>query len=616
MVYRRYFEISKHLFVCILFAAFTAWVAVGRAQIKEQTGGQKSNTENKTDAAASHETKKDVAAGQPASTPPQPLSAPAQSTSLPQAPYASTPAQPSTDSSKQEGSQAQPSTGVETPAAVQASTGAEASAAEASQPPVSGEDAIGFGESASDNIGFGEGEQKAEESETSASSLGNLTLNSFVRSQAALWSKRFNDNPWAKIRQNLDTDLRYKKSFDLGVNPLDLRLAAGAHLEYDFAYLYQRNSYNDPMLDTYEYQIIGRETSIGLTYEAVELTFGRQIVGWGEGVVLSPLDVVNPQDLREIYLVDLVDRRLATLATKLEINVDDFRLETIVVHESYFGLRPPPMGDFSYLRKMLDDDPRIASVLRTKTLRFKDEPGRWVYSAAQLLERWTYSGHGIDLSLYAASILEQRGVSPPTPESRFLGKNSVVDIDLWHPRYTMLGFSGSAPVDDIVLKWEVAFDIKRPFTITDTSVGGFNVNWWRYSQVAGMLGFQYQNIIEDANLIFEYEQHYVFNNPARDDNGDSTIKLQLPVEQPQFALVWKETFFQERLSLDITALLFGIWEYTGWMAKVEVGYELTAGLKASIGYATFQPNKKVSSIYGTNKDDRILATLRWDFLLE
>jgi hypothetical protein len=440
-----------------------------------------------------------------------------------------------------------------------------------------------------------------------------LSLDSFVRSQLDLWAERFKDNPWARVRQNFDTDLRYKRSFDVDADALELRLVAGLHLEYDFAYLHQRESYDEATLDAYEYQIIGRETALALSYDVVEVTFGRQIVAWGEGMVLSPVDVVNPWDFREHFLVELVDRRMATLATKLGFYFGDHRLESMVIHESYFGLTPPPMAELSPLRAMLLEDPRIEAALQSRELRYKHIPGRWINQASQVLQRWSYAGHGFDISFYAASILERRGVNPQTPESEFIA-NEVVDIELWHPRYTMLAHSGSAPVEDIVFKWELAVDLNRSFNVTDTSIEGFNVDIEKYHQFVTMFGFQYQNIVEDANLIFEYEQHYVMDSPDREE--DSSIEFQFPVEQPQFAAVWQQTFLQERLSLDIRALLFGIWQYTGWLAKAELAYELFDNVKAGIGYATFQPNDKISWIYGMKSHDRILANLRWDFLLE
>ncbi len=587
MVYSIYLENFSRRFVNTLFFLFILQVTVVQAQVDEPTDDQKGKTIEEP--------------GADAEQAPEPAPAPA-----------TTPEQPASDSIETP-SEASSQEGVGSSAEAVGSEVAESQSTEADETVVSDEDAIGFGDSDADSLGFGEDDSASEQESVAAGPQGNLSLDSFVRSQLDLWAERFKDNPWARVRQNLDTDLRYKRSFDIDADALELRLVAGLHLEYDFAYLHQRESYDEATLDAYEYQIIGRETNLSLSYDVAEVTFGRQIVVWGEGIVLSPVDVVNPWDFREHFLVELVDRRMATLATKLGFYFGDHRLESMVIHESYFGLIPPPMADFSPLRQMLLDDPRIEVALQSRELRYKHVPGRWINQASQFLQRWSYAGHGFDISLYAASILERRGVNPQTPESEFIA-NEIVDIELWHPRYTMLAHSGSAPVEDIVFKWELAVDLDRSFNVTDTRVEGFNVDIEKYHQLVTMFGFQYQNIVEDANLIFEYEQHYVIDSPERD--GDSSIEFQFPVEQPQFAAVWQQTFLQERLSLDIRAILFGIWQYSGWLAKADLAYELFDNVKAGIGYATFQPNDEFSWIYGMKSHDRILANLRWDFLLE
>lgn len=595
MVYSTYLENFSRRFVNTLFFLLILQVNVVKAQVDEPADDQKSKTVETPDA--------DVE--QPPASEPAPATTPEE------------PAVKSVETTSEANSQ--DDAGSSTEAA--ASEGAEPQLEAADEAPISEEDAIGFGDSdaigfgdsGADSLGFGDADSDTEPQAVTAAPSGNLSLDSFVRSQLDLWAERFEDNPWARARQNLDTDLRYKRLFDVDSDTLELRLVAGLHLEYDFAYLHQRDSYDKATLDAYEYQIIGRETSISLSYDVVELTFGRQIVVWGEGIALSPVDVVNPWDSRENLMVDLVDRRMATLATKLGFYFGDHRLEAMVIHESYFGLYPPPMAELSPLRALLLEDPRVEAALQTRELRYKHIPGRWVNQASQVLGRWSYAGHGFDLSFYAASVLDRRGVNPPTPESEFIA-NEVVDIEMWHPRYTMLAHSGSVPVEDIVLKWELAVDLDRSFNVTDPSIEGFDVDIKKYHQLATMFGFQYINIIEDANLFFEYEQHYVMDSPAREE--DSSIRFQFPVEQPQFAVVWQQTFLEERLSLDIRAFLFGIWQYTGWFAKAELAYELFDNVKAGIGYATFQPNDKFSIIYGMKSHDRILASLRWDFLLE
>jgi hypothetical protein len=441
---------------------------------------------------------------------------------------------------------------------------------------------------------------------------GSLTLDSFVRTQEALWIERFNDNPFAKARQNLDADLRYKKPFPVGNSEFGLRLVAGVHLEYDFAYLHERDSYDDPTLDAYEWQILPRETFIALSYEALELTFGSQVVTWGRGTVLSPVDIVNPRDFREPFLVDLEDMRIPILATRLGIFFGQHRLESMLIHESSFWLIPPPMAPFSPMRRLIEEDPAVAALLESKTLQYEDVPGRFVNQALQFLQRWSWSGHGFDLALYAGSVLDRQGVYRLPEPTEFL--QDEIAIESWHPRYTMAAHSGSTPVGELVLNWELGVDIDRPINVENPNVDELNLDVERYHQLVGLLGFMWEGIVTDGNLIVEYEQHFVFDNPERDD--DLEIEFLFPQEQPRFAFRWTQEFMHERLVLDAMIILFGIWEYTGFVGRAELTYEFIDAWKVGLGYATFQPNDENGPIYGLDSHDRVSAMLRWDFLLE
>ena len=78
--------------------------------------------------------------------------------------------------------------------------------------------------------------------------------------------------------------------------------------------------------------------------------------------------------------------------------------------------RCTPLSDFSPLRGLLEQDPQAAALLGDKNLRFDHVPDRWVNTAGQLLQRWSYAGEGVDLDLYVASVLDRQGVAQlPSP---------------------------------------------------------------------------------------------------------------------------------------------------------------------------------------------------------
>jgi hypothetical protein len=189
-----------------------------------------------------------------------------------------------------------------------------------------------------------------------------------------------------------------------------------------------------------------------------------------------------------------------------------------------------------------------------------------------------------------------------------------IDLEMWHPRYTMLANSGAVPISDFLLRWEVAYDLDRPFATIDTSVEDFNAGLERYDQIFGLLGLTYTGIT-DTSVIFEYEQHYVVENPRR-EGADYPIRILYPIEQPQLALRVDHNALRERLNLNALVLIFGIWDYTGWLARLELMYELQDAVNIGAGYMTYQPADAFGTIYGLDDHDWIYAMFRWDFLLQ
>ncbi|MDD9970449.1 MAG: hypothetical protein OXR73_29695, partial [Myxococcales bacterium] len=464
---------------------------------------------------------------------------------------------------------------------------------------------------------WGFAEQVAEAADSGPDEpVGQLSVGGFLRHRVGLWIERLNDRPLAKQRQSIDLSLRYKRPL---LDGLESRIVADAHYEFDFAYLIKREEFDRATLDAYESQLIGGETFLGLSYGAFEVVFGRQIVAWGQGELLSPLDIVNPRDLREPGLADLDDIRLAVLATRAGLFFGSHRFEVMVVHESFTGLRPAPLSEFSPLRTLITSDPQAGTLLQGRQLRYRDVPGRFVDGGGQIYGRWSFAGAGIDLALYIASTLHKNGIAQlPGPEA--LAQREVA-IDLWHPRYTMVGHAGAKPLGNWILRWELGLDVDRPLMVRDERVQALNIAILRREQANGMLGITYSGIT-DATLGLEYAQALVLDNPNRDDalasSSGASWTLLSPVEAPNFALRYSQTFMRETLSLSAALTAFGIEPFLGLVARAELEYELRDALKVSIGYITFQPaggDDTFGPLYGMDRHDRLFTSLRWDFLL-
>jgi hypothetical protein len=502
--------------------------------------------------------------------------------------------------------------GASTSAAAAEAKPADASAAASGEASAgTSADAIGFG-GAGDAVGFGDsGSSETPSAEPTPTAEHNLSLNTRLTTQEALWTERLEEHALAKARQSLDLDLRYKTGLTgIAAEPVNIRLVAGAHLEYDLAYLVDKSYYDQATIDTYRSQIVGRDTYIAVSYQPVELSFGLQTLNWGQGMILSPLDIANAKDLRENFLVDLENQRIPVLVTRLQLTLGEHRLESAFIHDSYFGLRPAPMSAFSPVRPLIIATvPQIEEVLEGKTLQYRDLPGRFTKRAGQFLERWSYSGAGLDLSVYVGTVLENSGLSTMPPPSEYL--KETINLDVWHPRYTTFGHAGATPVGDFALRWELGFDLDRAVNVRDKTSDSLELGIEEHSRINGMLGATYTGIT-DATLFVEYQQSYLFG-----DSENSHLEWFFPVEQPQqLAAQFMYRMLQERLSVSAMFVLLGMWDYTGCLVRLEAFYQLRDALTVGLGYIIYQPNDKMSSINGFNNHDQVYASLRWDFLLE
>jgi hypothetical protein len=475
-------------------------------------------------------------------------------------------------------------------------------------------DAVGWGDDAADSAGFAGADVPPPPPVTkgTSSQSGTLDASGRLAHRAALWSERLSGEPLAQARQSAGLALRYKKPFRLGGDQLLLRLVGEGHVEYDFAYLHARERFDQPTLDAYESQVIGRETYAALSWGALELTFGRQIVPFGQGDILSPLDIVNPRDTREPGLAELDDMRMAVLTSRAGLFVGSHRIEALLVHESYFGLRPAPLSDFSPLRKVVQDDPRASMLLANRDLRYEHLPGRFVRGAGQLYGRYSYAGAGVDLALYAGTTLDKPGI-PQAPRRDELD-DPMISFRLWHPRYTALGHAGAKPLGPFVLRWELGVDLDRPLAVQELPDQVLSLGMVRRHQLNALLAATYSGVT-DTTVWLEYAQRVVLDNPDR-DRGDPRSSFS-PVEAPAVALRLRHTLLRERCVLTFTGTWLGIDPFVGAFARAEIEYELIEAFHVGLGYAAYFPSEtERGPFYGFERNDRLYADLRWDFVLD
>ena len=434
-----------------------------------------------------------------------------------------------------------------------------------------------------------------------------LRVDGFVRSHWAAWTQRSAEELWAKGRQSLDLSARYKAD--------GLRLRVDGHVEYDLLYPYDERR-ETPLIDpgqraTYERQYIPGEQLIAYRWGSVELSTGRQIVTWGEADGLTTLDMINPRDQREPGVADIDDLRLAVWLTRLRLARGPFDVDLVVRHEGAYGLLVPPLADYSPLRGALP--PMFAQGLQGKEVGYAhDREGVSTETQSYFL-RALYRGHGVDLGLYVASLIDLQGVFELDDPLALLAQLSDptrarFELPQAHKRFELYGLSSSTTVGAWLIKAELALYHNRSQNIgSPERFGAISVEELSSLSWAGSVTY---TGISDLTLSAEYQQGALLGEDR---------ELFIPPSTPLVSLRASQALLRERLSLNLVALSFGPSERSigerGALVRADALYKLTDQLKVSAGYVHYLPGDDFGPFMGLNEHARLFTQLRWDFTL-
>ena len=471
-------------------------------------------------------------------------------------------------------------------------------------------------ESDDESFDFGDAEVDPDDGVVEAPSEWNIWLTGFLRSDWALWAERLDEQALAKGRQSLD--------LATGFSWRMLKLDASLHVEYDVAYQVDRGRYDAATLKAYEWLVNSREVQLGISLGDFEITIGRQIVAWGEGDMLSPIDVVNPRDMREPGQSDLADIRLPVLATRVGWFRGPHRLELMVVHENDFGYRSPPRGPYSGLDAMLgaglfgdEASAGLADTLGGAELDYAHVQERFSLEQQEVYLRWVYHGSGFDVGAYFASFLDPVGAFSIDTDAviaqvlaSMTGQDSgplVLGLD--HQRYHMVGLSGAHTEDAVLLKWELAADIGRPISVLASETVNVFGSDQRFDlpaiadveAVNLMIGVTWSGV-ENLTLSAEFLSTIVFDEP------DGML---IEMSVPTLAFRGSYLALDEALSLSAVVSIMGGGQ--GWLARADATYDVLDTFKVGLGYVSYQPGDGFGAFYGLGRHDRLFASLRWDF---
>jgi hypothetical protein len=435
------------------------------------------------------------------------------------------------------------------------------------------------------------------------------SLSGFARSDA-LWTSTSQQYRPGELKSSIDVRLGYDAPLSIDATSGSLELVAAGHAEYDAAYSVAGVRADAPTREVYEWQALPKEVYLAVRLGPVELALGRQIVNWGQGEVLSVLDVLNPRDLRVPGQADVADLRLAVMMARLGLSFGPQRFAAAVITEPYFGMLPPPLGRLSPLRDLLLGNPQLENALSFKELRFAHDPEHELVrmDAAQYHARWTYSGPGFDLALQYASLLDGLGtVSLPSPQAF---ATEQLDLRVYHARYHMVGHSGAVPIGPLLLRWELAVQVQRPITLRRIDTPLLETFAERRTQLDALVGLTYF-IRGNTTAAIELAQSYLVDNPARESMTDR--RPLWPVELPQVALRFDYEFLDERARAGLVVVSYGIAAPVALAARLEVSYAVLDEVRLGLGGIAYHSTSRFSPLYGFDDNDRVYVRVQWDF---
>lgn len=365
------------------------------------------------------------------------------------------------------------------------------------------------------------------------------------------------------------------------------RVVLGGHLEADPAARQLPDDSRAAMLwlvrplDTYLHVDGGEHAASPVT-----LTLGFQRLGWGEGFLLSPLDL-DPKDLRTPGLGAASRTTLSRLSTRVSFRRGGHRVELTGVHEARFDLKTAPFDAFSPFREpALEALGPLGPVALERDVRWRDAPRPFAAQSQQLFARYVLHASRASFALHAASLLDPIGVL--VTDAVDLAADPV-RLRLEHRRFALVGGTLAVPLGPIVARVELAADLARPVHLKSETPNELPVA--ERTMVRGLAGLRWTNA---RGGVLDVEASYAH---ARGE-------LVWPFEVPTIAGRYAHTFLRDRLEAEAVIVATGPSLRGGAAGRAELAWRAHDQLSVVLGAATYVDGPRRSILDGFSREDR------------
>lgn len=378
---------------------------------------------------------------------------------------------------------------------------------------------------------------------------------------------------WKSSKIRTDLKLKYRYS-----DNLYLKLTGHAFRDA----IYRRNDrsgYSAEFLDEYEEEFDVDEFLVSYNPDGwFSASLGKQIVSWGTSDNLRVVDVINPLDNREPGLNDIENIRLAINMLKLDFQISDWTLSTLLISETQKD-KEPVFGSQYYAF-----DTPLPPLVSPES----ENEG----TTAALEYALSISGQvsGIDLDAYYAHFFEN---------TAHLEWNAETQMPNRHlSKLTMFGFSATAAAGDWIYKSELAHFNGLEFLIAPEH---------NFSRMDVMIGAEYYGLT-NASIAIETAFRTILDFETFLENSAEN-----PEEVDQsFALRFNGDYLHDTLHVLLLGIAFGSEGKDGNIVRFSVGYDIQDALTITLGAISYGGGE--NQLYRQlSHNDQVFAKLKYSF---
>ncbi len=340
--------------------------------------------------------------------------------------------------------------------------------------------------------------------------------------------------------------------------------------------IYELNEISDYTL-TLKDEAEFKEAYLQGTMGKVDLTMGRQTTVWGKSDNIRITDVINPLDNRETGMVDIKDLRLPVATTKLAYAFNaDTVLKLMLIHESRTQ-KEATVGSEFFPTSIFPANFSVPDIVEPSS-ELSDPQVAVSFDAIALLK-------GLDVSLYAANVLDQRW----HVENNMTSRN--------YSRIMMAGLAANLTVGSWTLKTEFALLEKLRYNSTTDEKTRFDA----------LFGLDY-NGINDLSVTLEVANRHINDYETQMVNAADFVRE----DELVTALRSSYTFDHDNATISYLISILGTEFQDGGLQRMWLEYKMNDSVIVTGGFIDYIGGDK-PYFEAISYNDRAFFDIKYSF---